>query len=108
MYAPKARANKTGINFMIFNTVFVENCLKNDAINDFLYGREPVLIQRILIGFEAILEKMYLFRIKIESVSSIWKAVRMIHGFTGTKQIIFFLLKKNKNIYKYKAEQRVR
>ena len=32
----------------------------------FLYGREPVLIQRILIGFEAILENVFqLFKMHI-------------------------------------------
>ncbi len=32
---PKARADKTGINFMIFILIFVENCLYFDAIHDF-------------------------------------------------------------------------
>ena len=40
----------------------MENCLYYDAIHDFQYGSEPVLIQRILIGFEAILEYL-LYRI---------------------------------------------
>ena len=44
---PKARANKTVINFMILILIFVENCLYYD---DFQYDWEPVLIQQILIG----------------------------------------------------------
>ena len=31
---PKARANKSGIDFMIFILIFVENCLKYDAIHE--------------------------------------------------------------------------
>ena len=53
---PKARANKTGINFMIFILSFVENCLLNII---FQTGLDPVLIQRIAIGFEVILEKLF-------------------------------------------------
>ncbi len=33
---PKARANKTDINFMISILICLENCLKFDAIRDFL------------------------------------------------------------------------
>ena len=33
---PKAWANKTDIYFMIFNSIFVENCLLYDAIHYFL------------------------------------------------------------------------
>ena len=47
---PKARANKTGINFMIFILLFVENCLSFDAIHKFS-------VWWIVINFEAILEK---------------------------------------------------
>ena len=32
---PKARANKPGIIFMIFNFIFVENCLSYNVIHDF-------------------------------------------------------------------------
>ena len=32
---PKAWAYKTGIDFMIFILIFVENCLLYDAIHDF-------------------------------------------------------------------------
>ncbi len=32
---PKARANLSVINFMIFILIFIENCLKFDAIHDF-------------------------------------------------------------------------
>ena len=31
----KARDNKAGIGFIIFILIFVENCLKYDAIHDF-------------------------------------------------------------------------
>ena len=31
---PKAQANKTGINFMLFILTFVDNCLLYDAIHD--------------------------------------------------------------------------
>ncbi len=31
----KARAEKTGINFMIFILIFVENCLQFDAVHNF-------------------------------------------------------------------------
>ena len=33
---PKARAFKTGINFIIFIFIFVENCLQYEAIYNFL------------------------------------------------------------------------
>ena len=32
---PKARTNKTSINFMILILIFVENCLYYDAIHEF-------------------------------------------------------------------------
>ncbi len=44
---PKGRVIKIDIDFMIFMLIFVENCL------------EPVLIQRILICFKAILENIF-------------------------------------------------
>ena len=44
---------------MVFIIKLVENCLYFDAIHDFSVWQEPVLIHRILIGFEAILK--YLF-----------------------------------------------
>ena len=37
----------------------------------FQYGSEPVSIQRILIGFEAILENAYLNRVSIEIIQVI-------------------------------------
>ena len=46
-------ANKTKINSMTFILIFLEDCLYYDAILNF--SVEPVLIQRILIGLEAIL-----------------------------------------------------
>ena len=55
---PMAWANKTGIYSMIFISINVENWLLYDAIHDFsVWFRtlDPVLIKRILIGFEAIL-----------------------------------------------------
>ena len=52
-----AQAYKTGINNIILILIFVENCLLYDAINNFQYGLEQVLIQRILIGFEATLKR---------------------------------------------------
>ena len=55
---PRTRVNKTGINFMIFILILVENCLQYDAIHDFSVWLELVRIQRILIGFEAILKKV--------------------------------------------------
>ena len=48
---PKARANETGLYFMIFILLSVEN-----TKNDFSVCLEPFLIQLILIGLEAILE----------------------------------------------------
>ncbi len=32
---PKAQANKTGINFMIFILLHIENCLQYNALHDF-------------------------------------------------------------------------
>ena len=55
---PKAQANKTGVNFMILYFCIrrkLEYNMKEHII--FQYSLEPVLIQRILIGFKAILEK---------------------------------------------------
>ena len=34
-YSPKAQANKTGINFMIFIVLFMKNCLLFDATHYF-------------------------------------------------------------------------
>ena len=51
----KARDNKTGIFMIPIILIFVGTCLLNDAIHDFQYVGEPVVIQRILISFEAIL-----------------------------------------------------
>ena len=45
---PNALPNKTS-----FILIFEENCLYYEALHDFQYGLEPVLIQRILIGFKA-------------------------------------------------------
>ena len=55
---PKARANKTSFNIMI---VYFNIRRKRDIIRykDIQCGWEPVLIQRIIIGFEAILEMSY-------------------------------------------------
>ena len=50
----KAQVNKAGFNIMI---VLFYICWKRYMI--FQYGREPVLIQRTLIGFQAILEKYF-------------------------------------------------
>ena len=47
----KARANKTGISFMIFILISVGNTM---LYMIFLYGSIQVIIQRILIGLEAI------------------------------------------------------
>ena len=55
---PKDKANKTGIDIMIFILIFMENCLYYDAIHDFSVGWEPVLIKRIIIDLEAILENL--------------------------------------------------
>ena len=49
---PKAQDNKTGNHFMIFIVIFLEICLSMI----FQYSLEPVIIQRILIVSEAILE----------------------------------------------------
>ena len=48
--------NKTGINIIIFLLIFVET--KRYMI--FQFRLEPVLIQRILIGLEVILEIFYI------------------------------------------------
>ena len=55
-----AHVNKI-TNFMIFILIFMENCLQFDIMQYtiFHYGREPVLIHRILNGFEAILENWF-------------------------------------------------
>ena len=50
-------ANKTGINLKICILLVLENFYHLKRYKIFQYGSEPVLIQRILIGFEAILEK---------------------------------------------------
>ena len=48
----------------IFIYIFLENCL-HDAMHDFFqYDREPVLIQRILIGFEATVENNFSFFVR--------------------------------------------
>ena len=55
---PIARANKASSNLMIFilNLILVENFCNRIIYKIFQYGLESVLIQRILIGLEAILE----------------------------------------------------
>ena len=52
---PMAQANKIGIRFMIFILIFL-TC-KSMLYMIFQYGWEPVVIQWILFGLEAILEK---------------------------------------------------
>ena len=49
---PKAWANKTGNDFMIFILIFEENCLYYDVIHDFSVWLRTCLIQRILIVIE--------------------------------------------------------
>ena len=52
------------LNFINFILIFVENYIY-DALHDFSIGlREPVLTQRTLIGFEFILENLYIFPLK--------------------------------------------
>ncbi len=52
IFCMTVRASKTGIDFMNFSLLFVENCLQLDAIHDFsVWLRTVVLIQRIVIGF---------------------------------------------------------
>ena len=46
---------------MIFILLFVESCLTSIQYMIFQYGSEPVLIQWIFIGLEAILEIAFLF-----------------------------------------------
>ena len=48
---------KIMINIMIFISLFVENLY--NTIHEVQYGLEPFPIERILIGFVAILEKKY-------------------------------------------------
>ena len=50
------KANKTGIDFMIFILILVENFCNTMLYIIFQYCWEPVLIQRKLIGFKAILK----------------------------------------------------
>ncbi len=49
---PKARANQTSINFMIFILIFVENCQKFNAIHDLSVwlrtGSNPPVSNRFL------------------------------------------------------------
>ena len=55
---PKAHTIKTGISFMIFILIFIEKIVCNSMqYMIFQSGWELVLSQRIVIGFEAILEK---------------------------------------------------
>ena len=87
---PKARAKKIGIiHIIIFISLFVENCLYMII----QYGSEPVLMLRILIGFDAILEifipcpchlqkKTIIFMYR----NSCWY---LIHLFQATYRIIF-------------------
>ncbi len=56
---PKARANKTGFNIMIVH-FYIRRKLDTIRYMIFQYGLEPILIQRILIGFEAILERYFM------------------------------------------------
>ena len=55
---PKARANKPGFNIMIFHFIVVENWIQYASINDFTVWLRNRIIQRILIGFKAILGKI--------------------------------------------------
>ena len=52
---PKSRANQTGFNIRILH-FYIRRKLDIIRYNIFQYGLEPLLIQRILFGFEAILE----------------------------------------------------
>ena len=63
----KARANKTCIDNMIFTLICVEIVCNTMLYIVFQYG-EPVLIQRIVIGFEAILDKLLKIRKQSERV----------------------------------------
>ena len=54
---PKDRANKSGFNFMILFYYSQKRCL---LFKMFKYCLKQVLIQRILIGFEVILEQLFL------------------------------------------------
>ena len=57
---PKARTNKTGFNIMIVH-FYIRRKLDIIQYMIFQYDLEPFLIQRILIGFEAILENYVRF-----------------------------------------------
>ena len=54
---PKVRVNETGFNFMIFNLIFVQIACNTMLYKILEYVLEPVLIQRIFLSLEAILEK---------------------------------------------------
>ena len=54
---PKARANKTGFDIMIVH-FYIRRKLDMIRYMIFRYGLEPVLFQRLLIGFEALLERI--------------------------------------------------
>ena len=59
---PKARNNKTGINFMIFILISWKIVYNTMLFMIFQYGWEPILIQRIFIGSEAILEIIIIYQ----------------------------------------------
>ena len=78
---PKVRVNETGFNFMIFNLIFVQIACNTMLYKILQYVLEPVLIQRIFIGLEAILEKKhYLIRSNAQGRISVVVSVRFTTG----------------------------
>ena len=62
---PKARGNKTGLDFMIY-FYYIRGKLSNTMLYMIIhYGREPVLIHWILIGLKGILRYDYLIQSKV-------------------------------------------
>ena len=57
---PKSQNNTNCTNLMIFNFNISVKLSKTMLFRLFKYGREPGLIQRIFIGFDAILTKQFL------------------------------------------------
>ena len=85
---PKARSNKTGFNIII---VHFNIRRKLDNMIQYIFfqcGEEPVLIHQIFIGFEAMLEYLFLLNSKENNFSKNMRPQLII-------KIIFFKISVN-------------
>jgi len=88
---PKARANKTSINFIIFISIFVKNCLLFDAIHDFSVwlriGSNPVDINR----FQSHTGKYFLLKSRNHKENES-ESIKARERYETRRKIIFLLL----------------